>query len=85
MILFYGLRFFKKGDTIQGGSLFKGGHYLRKYGISVLIDVQANLPETSPLFVCPIGFGEHLFLNVYGTYLGCITLALYTKALASLM
>ena len=58
MFLFYVLSLFKKGDTIQGGSLFKGGHYLRKYGISVLIDVQANLPETSPCFG---GFGEHLF------------------------
>ena len=28
----YVLSFFKKGDTIQGGTLFKGGHYLRKYG-----------------------------------------------------
>ena len=34
MFLFYVLSFFKKGDTIQGGTLFKGGHYLRKYGIS---------------------------------------------------
>ena len=33
MFLFYVLRFFKKGDIIQGGTLFKGGHYLRKYGI----------------------------------------------------
>ena len=32
MFLFYVLSFFKKGDTIQGGTLFKGGHYLRKYG-----------------------------------------------------
>ena len=30
---FYVLNFFKKGDTIQGGTLLKGGHYLRKYGI----------------------------------------------------
>ena len=29
----YILSFFKKGDTIQGGTLFKGEHYLRKYGI----------------------------------------------------
>ena len=29
----YVLSFFKKGDTIQGGTLFKGGHYLRKYDI----------------------------------------------------
>ena len=27
MFLFYVLSFFKKGDTIQGGKLFKGGHY----------------------------------------------------------
>ena len=33
MFLFYVLSFFKKGDTIQGGIFFKGGHYLRKYGI----------------------------------------------------
>ena len=32
MFLFYVLSFFKKGDTIQGDKLFKGGHYLRKYG-----------------------------------------------------
>ena len=31
----YLLSFFKKGDTIQGGTLFKGGHYLRKYGSSL--------------------------------------------------
>ena len=32
---FYVLSFFKKGDTIQGGgrTLFKGGRYLRKYGM----------------------------------------------------
>ena len=29
------------------------------------LDVQANLPETSPIFVCPNGFGEYLFSNVY--------------------
>ena len=33
MFLFYVLSFFKKEDTIQGGTLFKGRHYLRKYGI----------------------------------------------------
>ena len=32
MFLFYVLSYLKKGDTIQGGTLFKGGHYLRKYG-----------------------------------------------------
>ena len=33
MFLFHVLSFFKKGDTIQGGTLFKGGHYLRTYCI----------------------------------------------------
>ena len=37
-------------------------------------DPDPRLRETSPSFVCPIGFGEHLFPNVYSTYLGCITL-----------
>ena len=32
MFIFYVLSVFKKRDTIQGGTLFKGGHYLRKYG-----------------------------------------------------
>ena len=35
---------------------------------SVLLDVQANLPETSPFFVWHNGFGEHLFSNVYSTW-----------------
>ena len=30
------------------------------FNISVLL---ANLPETSPFFVCPNGFGEHLFFK----------------------
>ena len=33
MPLFYVLSFFKKGDTIQEGTSFKGGHYLQKYDI----------------------------------------------------
>ena len=33
MFLFYVLSFFRKKETIQGGTLFKGGHYLRKYNI----------------------------------------------------
>ena len=32
-----------------------------RVNISVLLDVQANLPKASPFFVCPNGFGEHLF------------------------
>ena len=33
------------------------------------INVQANLPETSPFFVCPNGFDEHLFSNVYSAWM----------------
>ena len=41
MFLFYVLSFFKKGDTIQRGNnfvFFKGGHYLRKYGMYSLFN-----------------------------------------------
>ena len=30
--------------------------------------VQANLPETSPFFICPNDLGKHLFPNVYRTW-----------------
>ena len=39
------------------------------FNISVLLDEEANLPETSPFFACPNGFGEHLFWNIYSTFL----------------
>ena len=35
------------------------------FNILVLLDVQANLPEANTFFVCPKGFVEHLFSNVY--------------------
>ena len=34
-VLYHVLSFFKKGDTIQGRTLFKGGHYIMKYGMFV--------------------------------------------------
>ena len=43
MFLFYVLSIFKKGDNIQGGTLFKGGQYLRKY-----CKCLPALPITSP-------------------------------------
>ena len=46
MFLFYVLSFFKKGDTIQGGTLFKGGHYLRKYGIYLNVECTCNVDGT---------------------------------------
>ena len=39
MFLFYVRSFFKKGDTIQGGTLIKGGLYFRKYGKWPLLDL----------------------------------------------
>ena len=40
------------------------------FNTSVLLDVQANLPETSPFLSAQManGFGEHLFPNVYSTW-----------------
>ena len=38
--------------------------YIFAVCISVLLDVHANLPKTSPYFVFPNGFGEGLFSNV---------------------
>ena len=39
------------------------------FDISVLLDVQADFPETSPFFcVCPNGYGEYLFSNVYSIW-----------------
>ena len=32
LIFIYKINFFKKEDNIQGGTLLKGGHCLRKYG-----------------------------------------------------
>ena len=46
MFLFYVLTFFKKGDIIQGGTLFMGGHYLRKYGNSFF---QKRHPTKAPV------------------------------------
>ena len=48
MFLFYVLTFFKKGDTIQGGTLFKRGHYLRKYGM--LTNRETNFEHKYPFF-----------------------------------
>ena len=39
--------------------------FLFLFNISVLLDVFANLPETSPFFVSPNSFGEHLFSNIH--------------------
>ena len=48
MFLFHVLSFFKKGDTIQGGTLFKGGHYLRKYGtLFIWCDNQLEFSRSS--------------------------------------
>ena len=41
---------------------------IESYFVFVLLDVQANLPETSSFFVCPNGFGEYFFWNFYSTW-----------------
>ena len=45
MFLFYEVTFFKKGDIIQGGTIFKGGHYLRKYGILKPTGCESVVPQ----------------------------------------
>ena len=40
--MFRVLSFFKNGGTIQRGTLFKGGHYLRKYGIYTFVSQKKN-------------------------------------------
>ena len=42
MFLFYVLTFFKEGDIIQGGTLFKGGQNLRKYGKCTYYEKRLN-------------------------------------------
>ena len=37
MFRFYVLSFFKNWDTNQGGTSYKRGHYLRKYGMYLLV------------------------------------------------
>ena len=56
MFLFYVLSLFKKGDTIQGGTLFKGGHYLRKYGKSFCLPVFGDNVDPKPglFFTSPV-------------------------------
>ena len=47
MFLFHVLSFFKKGDTIHGGTSIKEGHYLGKYGIWVYLKARvAHLAES---------------------------------------
>ena len=50
----------------------------------MLLDVQANLAETSPFFVYLNGFGEHLFSNIdsiLGMYnFGCLSDLLFQQA-----
>ena len=50
MFLFYVLTFFKKGDTIQEEKLFKGGHYLRKYGKFREKSLDINCKKLSTVF-----------------------------------
>ena len=50
----------KRGDTIEGRTLYKGGHYLRKYGISCLRENQ-GLSNDKHL---AIQYCRNFFINV---------------------
>ena len=54
----------KKGDTIQGRSLYKGGHYLRKYGKCPsiwIMQVLTNQMESLCLQFIFVNFNNSLF------------------------
>ena len=72
MFLFYVLSIFKNGDTIQGGTLFKGGHYLRKLEFESLVLTTECVSSASNF----VGFLSSTFFmkNVC-----CLILILYTK------
>ena len=63
MFLFYVLSFFKKGDTIQGGTLFKGGHYLRKYGKVKSLSENLIFASTNPQY------DKRLFIELPAQYM----------------
>ena len=69
MFLFYVLSFFKKGDTIQGGTLFKKGHYLRKYGIRftpyIFGTLACYLLYLDPLVSCESSRCQLIFLQIH--------------------
>ena len=50
-------------------TLFTVAHTIENSGLRFrflfLLDIQANLLETSLVFVCQNGFGEHLFSNAF--------------------
>ena len=68
---------FKQNYLINILNQFENSGLKSRYFVSYfqfyLLNVEANLPETSPFFVCPNGFGEHLFFKCL-QYFGCITL-----------
>jgi hypothetical protein len=54
MFLFYVLRFFKKGDTIQGGTLFKEIQYSEYQKVSIKITFIAVMPECEKTLGVPV-------------------------------
>ena len=47
----------KHSELIENSGL--KSRFFTLFNISVLLDVQANLPESSPFFISPNGFVEH--------------------------
>ena len=75
MFLFYVLSFFKKGDTIQGGTLLRGGHYLRKYGIlhmsgklHYIKSRNAEQVNNIPTILCSVAFQPEMAPNLHLVY-----------------
>ena len=79
MFHFYVLNFFKKGDTIQGGTLFKGGHYLRKYGTTFdlcKVNFNASLWFTSVVILtlsCQVIDSQPKIITRWSNKIGCFS------------
>ena len=56
MAIFYFIYGIDAAETIEGGKLFKGGNYLRKYGIFAIL---------APSDLQPLHYGNGVFGNVY--------------------
>ena len=56
--------YFFQFSSFLGENIFK----IELFMILVLLDVKANLPETSPFFICPNGCTEQLSSSAYDTW-----------------
>ena len=61
MFLFYVISFFKKGGTIQRGTIFKGGHYLRKCGMYFMYVFCKKEILAKTKFVCKVKYADSIY------------------------